>query len=171
MFTGRGSKMTCTEVCKKMIEYYKGDCKRINHFLKVYSFAKTIGEAENITKEQQFLLEISALTHDIGIKISEEKYNSSLGKYQEQEGPAVAEKMLSELGFQQNFIKDVCYLIAHHHTYNNIDNIVYQILIEADFIVNIFEDNLTKKQIVKIQDKIFKTKTGNMILENMYLCE
>lgn len=36
--------MLVTTVIEKMIEFYKGNRHDINHFLKVWSFAKTIGE-------------------------------------------------------------------------------------------------------------------------------
>ena len=39
----------------------------------------------------------------------------------------------------------VQYLIGRHHTYNDIDGIDYQILVEADFLVNMYEDSLSKK--------------------------
>ena len=77
--------MKTDRVITAMIEYFGSDKKRIHHFLKVYSFAKTIGESENLLPNDQELLEISAIVHDIGIKVSEEKYNSSAGKYQELE--------------------------------------------------------------------------------------
>lgn len=32
----------------EMIHYYKGDAKRIQHFVKVHSFAKLIGEMERV---------------------------------------------------------------------------------------------------------------------------
>ena len=35
---------------KNMVEYYKGDAKRIQHFTKVHSFAKFIGLGENLAK-------------------------------------------------------------------------------------------------------------------------
>ncbi|MDK2799659.1 MAG: hypothetical protein PWP27_1457 [Clostridiales bacterium] len=41
---------------KKMIEYFDGDVKRINHALKVYGFAKSIGELENIQEEKLKIL-------------------------------------------------------------------------------------------------------------------
>ena len=69
--------MKTDRVITAMIEYFGSDKKRIHHFLKVYSFAKTIGESENLLPDDQELLEISAIIHDIGIKVSEEKYNSS----------------------------------------------------------------------------------------------
>jgi len=86
----------------EMIKYYKGDPKRINHFLKVFSYSKFIGMNENLDEKTQFTLETTALVHDIGIKISEEKYNSSSGKYQEIEGPAIAKEMLENLGYDRD---------------------------------------------------------------------
>ena len=70
------------------MEYYAGDPKRVQHFLKVYEFAKLIGESESLETETMHILRTAAIVHDIGIKISEEKYGSSNGKYQEKEGPA-----------------------------------------------------------------------------------
>ncbi|MPW27241.1 HD domain-containing protein [Alkalibaculum sp. M08DMB] len=158
-----------SELISNMIVYYAGDVKRINHFLKVYSFAKAIGENERLDNIKQETLEIAAVTHDIGIKVSELKYNSSSAKYQQLEGPAIAEEMLKQLGCERKVIKRVSFLIANHHTYNNIDDIDYQILVESDFLVNIEEDKLSIESIKKIQDNIFKSKTGNLYLEQLYL--
>lgn len=85
-------------IINEMIKYYAGDVKRINHFMKVYSFAKTIGEIEKIGSEKQEVLEIAAIVHDIGIKLSEQKYNSSSGKYQQIEGSVIARELLEKLG-------------------------------------------------------------------------
>ncbi len=158
-----------SRIITKMIEYYKGDPKRINHFMKVYAFAKAIGEEENIPCATQNILEIAAIVHDIGIKLSEEKYNSSAGKYQEMEGPAEAEKLLTEIGVKKEVIDRVSYLVGHHHTYSNIDSIDYQILVEADFIVNIYEDNDSINAVKNVYNKIFKTKTGKKYIENLFL--
>lgn len=103
-------------VINEMIGYYANDPRRVNHFLKVYSFSKSIGELEKLDEETQYILEIAAIMHDIGIKISEEKYNSSAGNYQEIEGPPVAREMLEKLGFHEKIIDRVCFLIGHHHT-------------------------------------------------------
>lgn len=156
-------------VIDSMIDYYAGDARRIQHFLKVYAYAKTIGEMEGLTAELQEILEVTAIVHDIGIKVSEEKYHSSAGNYQQLEGPPVAEEMLKKLGYEENFIERVCYLIAHHHTYNNIDGMDYQILVEADFLVNISEDALDLKSIESIRDKIFRTKTGLDFIKKIFL--
>lgn len=161
--------MKTDRVITAMIEYFGSDRKRIHHFLKVYSFAKTIGESENLSADEQELLEIAAIVHDIGIKVSEEKYNSSAGKYQELEGPREAEKLLAALGYEKTFIDKVCYLVGHHHTYENIDSLPYRILVEADFLVNLYEDNSSRRAAEQAYEKIFRRKSGKNLLKIMFL--
>ena len=60
------------------------------------------------------------------------------------------------------------YLVGHHHTYKDIDGLDYQILVEADFLVNYFEDGLDKEHIKKSAEKIFKTETGKKIVKDMF---
>lgn len=151
-----------------MIELYSGDAERIQHFCKVHSYAKLIAETENIDKKCLFILEAAALTHDIGIHLCEEKYGNCNGKLQEKEGPAIAGRLLGELGFEDDASKRVQYLIAHHHTYDNIDGIDYQILVEADFLVNIMENGLTKEAALNAYHHIFKTECGKMICKRMF---
>ncbi len=155
----------------RMIDYYSGDPKRIQHFLKVHQFAKLIGELEQLDSQTQEILEIAALVHDIGIKRSEEKYNSSAGKYQELEGPPEAEALLLPLGYPQAFVSRVCWLVGHHHTYDSIEQLDHQILVEADFLVNAYEDHLSEDAIRKVLTKLFRTKSGSQLLRTMYLCE
>ena len=151
-----------------MIDYYQGDPKRIQHFLKVHAYAKLIGEQEGLDKETLEILEVAALTHDIGIKVSEEKYNSSAGKYQEIEGPEVAQKMLNDLQYDKTKTERVCYLIGHHHTYDVIEGIYYQILVEEDFLVNLAEEHSSRQTIESVQNKIFKTKTGIWLINKIF---
>lgn len=156
------------QIQQKMINYFAGDVRRINHALKVHSFAKLIAELEALGEEEKETLEISAFLHDIGIKISEEKYNSSAGHYQEQEGPDVAEKLLKEFELQNNKLKRVLFLIGNHHSYDKIDGLDFQILVEADFLVNIDEDKMDMKQIESIKERIFKTESGKELIESLY---
>ena len=156
-------------VINVMIANYAGDIRRINHFLKVYGFAKAIGEMEGLDEISQEILEITALTHDIGIRNSEMKYNSSSGNFQQIEGPPEANKLLERLGIELSVIDRVCWLIAHHHIYTDINDNDYQILVEADFLVNAFEDNLPSKAILSFKDKVFKTDSGTNMFNNMYL--
>lgn len=162
------SKTSNENLIIEMINYFSNDAKRIQHFIKVYEFAKLIGHSENIDNCTMNILEVTAIVHDIGIKPAEEKFGSTSGKLQEQEGPNAARILLTNLGYDKKLIDRVCYLIAHHHTYNSISEIDYQILVEADFLVNMYEDNLSKDSIKSAYTKIFKTKTGKEICNTMY---
>ncbi len=156
------------KVAEAMIKYYGNDVRRINHFLKVHNFAKIISEAEKLDKDTQEILEITAYTHDIGIKISEKKYNSSAGLYQQIEGPNEARKLLNKLNISNEIIDRVCYIISHHHEYENVDGIDYQIILEADFLVNAFEDEISIEGIKTFKEKVFKTNTGIRLLNEIY---
>ena len=155
----------------EMIRFYQDDPQHIQHFVKVHSFSRLIGENEGLDEKQMYILEAAALVHDIGIKIGMEKYGRSDGKMQEQEGPAAAREMLTRLGFREDVIRRVEYLVGHHHTYKDIDGMDYQILVEADFLVNYFEDSLDKEHIRKSAEKIFKTETGKEIVKEMFFPE
>ena len=72
------------------------------------------------------------------------------------------------MGVEQDISDRVQYLIAHHHTYDNIDGIDYQILVEADFLVNIMESDLSKEAALKAYESIFKTTCGKMICREMF---
>lgn len=152
-----------------MTDYFQGDKKRIFHFTKVFTLAGLIGGLEQLDENELFILRAAALVHDIGIKPSEKKYGSCTGKQQELEGPPVAEKMLSELSFPQEVISRVSYLVAHHHTYDNIDGRDYQILVEADLIVNMEEDGLSKAAVISCIDKVFKTNSGAKLCKAIFL--
>ena len=157
------------ELIIRMTEFYSEDPKRIQHFLKVYEFAHVIGVKEGLDAGTQRILDMTAIMHDIGIRPSEEKYGRCDGKLQEQEGPAYARKLLSEFPeVAADETERICYLIAHHHTYENVDGIDYRILLEADFLVNAYEDGLDKEAIIHFRDKVFETKTGIHLLNTMF---
>ena len=154
-----------------MIELYKGDSRRIQHFCKVHSYARLIAQMENVDYKTLFIIETAALTHDIGIHTCEEKYGECGGSLQDKEGPALAKELLERLGFETDISVRVQYLIAHQHTYSNIVWIDYQILVEADFLVNMYEDGVSKDAVLKAYNNIFKTKYGKYICKDMFLID
>ena len=94
------SRQQLDELFLQMIAFFSGDPKRIQHFMKVHSFARIIGTKEGLDETSLFILEAAAYTHDIGIRPAEEKYGRCDGKLQEQEGPIVAQRMLSDVGIE-----------------------------------------------------------------------
>lgn len=151
-----------------MIEKNCGDQKRIEHSLKVFSYAQTIGCLEDLDQEKQEILEITALLHDIGIHVSEKKYQSSAAHYQELEGPKVASEILTALQIPQHTIDRVCFIISRHHTFSAIDGPEFQLLVEADFLVNSVEDKMSEVQITTFAGNIFKSNSGKYFLKLLF---
>ena len=155
-------------ILREAVAYDSPDVRRINHFLKVYAFAKMIGEGERLSPKEQYILEIAAVLHDIGIKESEKKYGSCEGKYQEVEGPVIAKDMLEGMNVEKEIVERVCFLIGHHHTYDQVDGLDYQILIEADFFVNAYEGKMDIDAMQNVYKCIFRTATGKKLFKEMY---
>ena len=157
-----------TALYDRMVAYYAGDPARIQHFVKVHSFARRIGLAEGLDDRTQLTLEAAALVHDIGIKPAEAAYGSCAGPYQEALGPAPAREMLDSLEFPADVTDRVCFLVGHHHTYTGIDGMDYQILVEADFLVNLFENETQQAPRREALKRIFKTGCGSALCRVMF---
>jgi len=155
-------------VIAAMIRYDAGDPKRIHHFLKVHAFARQIGLSEQLDSSSLFTLETAAVVHDIGIKKAEELYGSSAGPYQEELGPALAEELLTSLSWPREVIDRVCYLVAHHHTYTDVDGLDYRILLEADALVNLYENASPPEVQQHFYQTVFETESGRQLCRALY---
>jgi uncharacterized protein len=155
-------------VAVAMMEKNAGDQKRIGHSLKVFSYAQVLGRLEGLDVEKQHILEITALLHDIGIHVAEQKYKSSAAHYQEFEGPVVARKILEDLSVPENIIKRVCFIISRHHTFSTIDGLDFQLLVESDFLVNSVEEKMSESQIISFAENVFQSKSGKYFLKLLF---
>jgi HD superfamily phosphodiesterase len=153
---------------EKMIAFSDGNIHDIDHFIRVWTYARTIGELENLDRETQFLLEVAAITHDIACPLCRIKYGNTNGKYQEEEGVSMVKEFLSDTGIAEEVIDRVAFLVGHHHTFSGIDGIDYQILIEADYIANATENGYGQENIVNFMQKIMETEGGKQILKAIY---
>ena len=61
------SRQQLDDLFLKMIAYYAGDPKRIQHFTKVHSYARIIGVGEEMDAASLFILEAAAYTHDLSL--------------------------------------------------------------------------------------------------------
>lgn len=157
-----------SEMVARMIDFYHGSLHDINHFIKVWTYAKTIGELEHLDSETQFILEAAAVVHDISCPLCREKYGNADGKRQEEESPALVAAFLKDTGMSAPQIDRVVYLVAHHHTLDNIEGLDYQILIEADYIVNADESGYSPENIANFDKIHFKTPAGHSLLHSVF---
>ena len=121
------------KLLQAMESYFGRDAKRINHARKVLGWAEQILEKENGDPE---IVVAAAVLHDIGIHAAEKKHGSTAGKYQEIEGPPIAEHIMRRIGFPENKLGEVLEIIAHHHSPGIIKTANFKIIYEADCLVN-----------------------------------
>ena len=161
--------MVVSSAIEKMIAFYQGNLHDINHFLKVWAFARTIGEQEGLDEQTQRTLELAAVVHDIACPACREKYGNANGKYQELESPPLVEQFFEGMDVERRTAERISWLAAHHHTYTNVDGPDYQILLEADFLVNAGEGRLSRAAIETMRQNVFRTETGIRLLDSVYL--
>ena len=160
--------MSISQIMEKMIAFSEGNIHDIDHFVRVWNYAKTIAELEGIDPETQYILEVAAITHDIACPLCREKYGNTNGKYQEEEGFLLVKDFLSDSGMTQAQINRVAFLVGHHHTFLGIDGLDWQILIEADYIANATENGYSKENIKNFIKRIMKTESGKRLVQSVF---
>jgi HD superfamily phosphodiesterase len=152
----------------EMKKVFGDDQKRIEHALAVLDYAEKIQAHEG---GNPLIVKAAAILHDIGIHEAERKHSSSAGKYQEIEGPPIAEEILKQYDLDAEAIEHVCRIIANHHSAKDIDTIEFRIILDADRLVNISEDypDANEDKLQKIIDNKFKTHEGSRIAKKLFL--
>lgn len=160
--------MKISDAVEKMIAFYNGDLHDINHFLKVWAFAKNIGEQEGLDARTQETLELTAIVHDISCPLCRAKYGNADGKKQEKESAPLVEAFFAgeECGAD---VARISWLVSHHHTYTDVDGIEHRILLEADFLVNAGESGYARTAIESAKMQFFRTAAGIRLLDSIYL--
>ncbi len=156
------------QLMKKMMEDPQQNQQDINHFMKVYTFAQMIGKLEGLDDRTLDTLELAAIVHDIACPLCRRKFGKSDGRDQEREGMPLAREILEDIPVEDDIKERVVYLVGHHHTYSNVDGMDYQILLEADFLVNAGESEKYHRQLEAFRTNVFKTKTGLALLQAIY---
>ena len=127
-----------------------------------------IGLSEGLDGNLQQRLELAAIIHDIACPLCREKYGNTEGSLQEKDGVILANEFYRDFDLPEEEKKRITFLVGHHHTYTGVDGLDWQILLEADFLVNADESAMTQDQIIHFRDHVFRTKTGLDLLNGMY---
>jgi putative nucleotidyltransferase with HDIG domain len=122
------------KLTRALLDYFAGDDRRVEHALCVLHHAERLmGEHSGCDPD---IVIASALLHDVGIKVSEEKHGYNNGKTQEEYGPPVAAGILQSIGFPPAKIEVVKNIIGNHHSPSRYSYPELALLKEADRIVN-----------------------------------
>jgi HD superfamily phosphodiesterase len=152
----------------EMKKVFGDDQKRIKHALSVLDYAEQIQAVEG---GDPLIVKAAAILHDIGIHEAERKYNSSAGKYQQIEGPPIAEEILKRYDIDAEAIKHICKIIANHHSAKGIDTTEFRIILDADRLVNISEEypDASQDKLQKLINNKFKTQEGDKIAKRLFI--
>jgi HD superfamily phosphodiesterase len=126
------------KILRVLIDYFDTDNKRIEHAVRVLHHADRI-MIDHPDCDEEIVI-ASALLHDVGIKVSEEKHGINTGQTQEQYGPPVAGQLLESIGFPPDKTEIVKNIVGNHHSPSRYDYPELVVLKEADLIVNRDED-------------------------------
>ena len=155
------------KLLKDIIDY-DPEAHNIHHLMSVHAYSRTLAIMEGVDEHTLFITEAAAYLHDIGVKISKEKFGNSDAVHQETEGPAIARMLLKPYNLPQGDVERICFIIGHHHTYSAIDGIDFQIVCEADYFVNLMEGFCKPESLEGMRKNVFKTESGLYMLEKMF---
>lgn len=140
--------------------YEHGHNRRTQHILKVYALAKLLGEQENLSSEEQQILQAAAILHDIAIKYCKENFNGNASQEnQKKVAPFLVRNFLLKADYSPSFIPIVTELVQKHHDYSCFRDKLLQILMEADLIINYYETPPDHEKIAQIES-IIQTAWG-----------
>ena len=161
-------KSLCERLVARMKETFGSDRRRIEHALKVLDHAETIQEAEG---GDPLTVRAAAILHDIGIHEAERKHGSAAGRFQEIEGPPIARAILEELQLDERTVDHVCRIVGSHHSAKDIDTREFRTIWDADWLVNIRDEHAgaSREKLAKLVARIFKTKRGRALAEELFL--
>ena len=160
--------MTIAELMERMMDFSTGNIHDIDHLIRVWTYARTIGKLESLDAETQFVLEAAAITHDIACPLCREKYGNTNGKYQETEGEALVREFLADTDLTAVQVDRVAYLVGHHHTLRDIQGADYQILVEADYVANATENGYGRENVERFLEKIARTESGKRLMHEVF---
>lgn len=148
----RKLEMEVNRVALRMKNYHHGDADKVQHFVRVYTLAKTIGELEKLNEDELEYLELAAVVHNVS-----------------DDDPVTAVKdILRSCGVEDEVNMHVCHIVGNMENYDHISSLDHQIFIEARMIVEFKEQGTPSDEIVRFAEKRFITNYGRMFLKRAF---
>lgn len=157
------------QVLSEMIRILKHDRAQVEHAMKVYGYASVIGDLEGLKGDQLRSLRAAAILNDIALPEcleSEGEWNNDL---QQRYGEPMVREVLTHLGYDR-YADRVAYLVGHSRSYfeEMHDKPDLQILIEANFLVNLSDGSCQEKP-EDVYNRFFATATGRKMMKDLFL--
>ena len=163
-------KFEIPQVTLDMLDYFRGDFRRIAHAQKVHGFTRLVAGMEGTGEKRKKLLECAAVLHDIGIPEAIRIHGSGAPAFQEMEGARIAYDLLAGYAMDEvdrMWVRDA---VGAHHTYEKVEELGFRILFEADCLVNIMEKNVddSAENVAEIRRKYFATPSALKVFDTLF---
>ena len=160
------SELTC------IMMHYFNDLRLSEHAIKAYTYARIISEGEELPEADRFILSAAAILHDIGIPQAIKIHGSAKAEFQEKEGALLVPELLEQAGIQDDKKERIAWLVGNHHTFVLAEtDFLLQILMEADYLVNLAEGNQSARSALEVREGFFKTNTGKRLITALFNLE
>lgn len=120
---------------QELIFHFTSDTPRIDHALQVTGHAEAL-LAETPQADPEVVL-AAAVMHDFGIREAERLHGRNDGPMQEKYGPPLVHAALKRIGMSPSKIREVCAIVARHHSPPRNPSINFLLLYESDWLVNL----------------------------------
>ncbi len=160
--------MIIAGLIRKMTEFCNGDQHDIAHFLRVWAYAKTLGELEGLDPAAQLTLEAAAVVHDIACPYLREQTGRAEHRRQEELGAPMAWEFLQGTGLTLRQISRAAFMVGHHHTWEADPGKDFSILLEADYLVNAADHGEDREGIALFASSHFRSAAGRQMLEKVF---
>lgn len=148
---------------KDALCYEQGHPRRTQHILKVYALVKLLGECADLPSEQQQILQAAAILHDIAIKYCKEHCGgNACQENQRKAAPSLVRDFLHRAHYPDEWEAHILQLVLDHHCYDEREDPLLQLLIEADLMVNCWEQPPTPQKLQDMQ-QLFVSKAGKQL--------
>jgi uncharacterized protein len=144
--------------------YENGHPRRTQHILKVYALAGLLAAREGLDEEDGQILRAAAILHDIPIKYCKEHDGDACQANQRRAAPGLVQSFLTEAGYPAAWLPRVLELVERHHDYTGPRDTLLQLLIEADLIVNCYEERPEEAALSRLV-ALFRTEAGKALFQ------
>lgn len=85
-----------------------------------------------------------------------------------QESDSLIKAFFADVDLAESQTDRISHVVGHHHTYEGVNGRDWQILLEADYIVNASENGYTKENIRNFLNRHARTIAGKRLIQEVF---
>jgi SAM-dependent methyltransferase len=146
---------------RELVRHFGEDVARIDHALRVLDHAEAL--LAETPEADPAVVRAAAVMHDFGIREAERLHGRCDGPLQEKYGPPLARSALERIGLDPARTREVCAIVARHHSPPPRPTVNFRLLYESDWLVNASDSPALMAEAARLESfvgKNFRTPAG-----------